>query len=257
MALPSLFISHGAPDIVLQDLPATRFLRDLGRRLPRPQAIVVASAHWTTRALAVEIGARPPTIHDFGGFAPELHRMRYPAPGNPELGRRIVERFDGAGLVAGGSERGFDHGVWVPLSLMFPEANIPVIAVSVQPHQDGQHHLAVGRALAPLRDEGVLIIGSGAATHNLGALRPGSTTPPPWVVEFDDWLVDRVEDGDEEALADWTAAPGAFENHPSPEHFLPALVAAGAGGGKGQALHRSTTWGVLQMTMLVFGDETA
>lgn len=257
MTLPSLFISHGAPDVVLQDLPATRAWVDLAQRLPRPRAIVVVSAHWTTREAAVEIGDQPVTVHDFAGFAPELFQIRYPAPGDPVLAQRMVGMLDGAGLVAGGADHGFDHGVWVPLALMYPEADIPVVVVSVQPRQDGLHHVRVGQALAPLRQEDVLIIGSGAMTHNLGALLPGSTEPPAWVTAFDDWVTAAAEAGDLPTLADWQRlGPSARLNHPSPEHFVPLLVAAGAGGGPGRLLHRSTTWGVLQMTMLAFGDET-
>lgn len=252
--LPSLFISHGAPDLVLQDQPASRFLRELGRSLPRPRAIVVATAHWTTAAPAVEAGAHPETIHDFGGFAPELYAMRYPAPGDPALAERIAGLLQAAGIAAGTAKRGFDHGVWSPLAMIYPDAAIPVVALSVQPRLDGAHHLAVGAALAGLRAEGVLMIGSGAATHNLGEVGPGAEAPD-WVADYDDWLTARAEAGDAQALADWRQhGPQARRNHPTPEHWLPLLVAMGAGGGtSGRVLHRSTTWGVLRMTMLAFG----
>lgn len=253
--LPSLFISHGAPDLVLQDLPASRFLRELGRSLPRPHAVVVASAHWTTTGVEVEDGARPDTIHDFGGFAPELYAQRYAAPGDPALAGRIVEVLGTTGIPAQVTARGFDHGVWVPLALMYPAADIPVVPISVQPRRDGAHHLAVGAALAGLREEGVLVIGSGGATHNLGELVPDATAAPAWVAACDDWLVERAAAGDALALADWQRqGPQARRNHPTSEHWLPLLVAMGAGGGApGRALHRSTTWGVLRMTMLAFG----
>lgn len=253
--LPSLFISHGAPDIVLQDIPASRFLRGLAASLPRPRAIVVASAHWTTAEVAIGSAARPDTIHDFGGFAPGLYAMRYPAPGDQALAGDLVARLGSAGISARAVERGLDHGVWVPLALMYPQAGIPVVALSVQPRRDGRHHLAVGAALAGLRGEGVLVIGSGAATHNLGEVVPGATEAPAWVAGFDTWLEERVIAGDAAALADWVArGPQAQRNHPTPEHWLPLLVAMGAGGGAhGRLLHRSTTYGVLQMTMLAFG----
>ncbi|MCK6491406.1 MAG: dioxygenase [Planctomycetes bacterium] len=252
---PSLFISHGAPDLVLQDIPASNFLRALGRHLPRPRAVVVASAHWTGAGIEVGGDPRPDTIHDFGGFAPELHRMRYPAPGDPALAARVVDALAAAGLPARTSARGLDHGVWVPLALLFPGAEVPVVPLSVQPGLDGAHHLAVGRALAGLRDEGVLVVGSGAATHNLGELMPGVEQAPSWVADFDDWAVARAGAGDGAALADWQRqGPQARRNHPTPEHWLPLLVAQGAGGGApGRLLHRSTTWGVLRMTMLGFG----
>lgn len=256
---PALFISHGAPDLLLHDLPASRFLRGFGRGLPRPRAVLVASAHWTTADPAIEAGAAPPTIHDFGGFAPELFAMRYPAPGDPVLARQAQELLARAGIAAAAVERGFDHGVWTPLAMLFPAADLPVVALSVQPRRDGAHHLALGTALAPLRDDGVLVIGSGAATHNLGEVAPGSDQAPPWVAGFDDWLVARAEAGDAGALADWRRqGPAAARNHPTPEHFLPMLVAMGAGGGQpGRVLHRSTTWGVLRMTMLAFGGAAA
>jgi 4,5-DOPA dioxygenase extradiol len=253
--LPSLFISHGAPDILIEDAPASRFLRDFAGRMPRPRAIVVATAHWTTAEAAVEVGVQPPTIHDFGGFAPELHARHYPAPGDPVLAERIAGLLRGSGMTTAAVTRGFDHGVWIPLALMFPQADIPVVALSVQPRRDGMHHLQLGAALADLRHDGVLIIGSGAVTHNLGAIIPGATTAPEWVSAFDDWAVGRALAGDAAALADWQGqGPHGRRNHPTPEHWLPLLVAMGAGAGApAQVLHRSTTWGVLRMTALAFG----
>jgi 4,5-DOPA dioxygenase extradiol len=217
--------------------------------------VVVATAHWTTPEVLVEAGAQPETIHDFGGFAQELYARRYPAPGDPSLAERIAGLLCGVGITAATAERGFDHGVWVPLALMFPAADIPVVAISVQPRRDGRHHLAVGAALAGLRLQGVLVIGSGAMTHNLGAIIPGCTEAPDWVAAFDDWAVARAEAGDAEALADWQRqGPHARRNHPTPEHWLPLLVSMGAGGGaSGAVLHRSTTYGVLRMTVLSFG----
>lgn len=255
---PSLFISHGAPDILVRDIPANRFLRGLGRALPRPRAIVVASAHWTTDTVAIGGAARPATIHDFSGFGPELAAHHYGAPGDPALARRIHAALVETGVAAAIVERGLDHGVWVPLALMHPDAAIPVVPISVQPRQDGRHHLAVGAALAALRQEGILVIGSGAMTHDLGSLQPGLTTAPAWVAAFDDWASGRVEAADAAAMADWQQGPGARRNHPTPEHLLPLLVAMGAGAGEhGRVLHRSTDYGVLQMTMVAFGDAGA
>ncbi len=254
--LPSLFISHGAPNILLRDIPASRFLRGLGQSLPRPRAIVVATAHWTTAEVAIGCAAQPDTIHDFSGFGPELSSQHYGAPGDSGLAEDIRVALTRAGLSATTVERGLDHGVWVPLALMYPDAHIPVVPISVQPARDGRHHLAVGAALAALRQNGILIIGSGSMTHNLGALRPAVTTAPPWVTAFDDWVIERAAAMDDSALADWQQGPGALRNHPTSEHFLPLLVAMGASAGDpGRVLHRSTDYGVLQMTMLAFANE--
>lgn len=251
-ALPTLFISHGAPDLLLHpDEPAHRFLADLGGTLPRPQAFVVLSAHWREEVPVVETGSAPATIHDFGGFPEDLYRVTYPAPGEPGLAQRILELL--APWSPQGCERGFDHGTWVPLRLIHPPADIPVVQVSLLRSDDPGEHLRLGEALAPLRHEGVLVIGSGSATHNLR--RIGSGPAPAWVTGFDDWLVERALAGDATALQSYrSTAPFARENHPSAEHFLPVLCALGAAGpgAHGRALHRSHTYGVLSMTALAF-----
>ncbi len=254
--LPTLFLSHGAPDLLLGDLPAKRFLTSLAARLPRPRAVLVVTAHWETAVPTVEIGSRPRTIHDFEGFPPELHQRRYPAPGDAVLAQEIIALITAAGLPAGGAERGFDHGVWTPLAMMFPAASVPVVALSVQPQESPEHHWRLGEALRPLADQGVLVIGSGAATHDLGSIvaDPGASAPF-WVQEFDAWLVARATAGDHHALLAYRShGPHAADNHPTPEHFLPLLVAMAAGGegARAEVLHRSTTWGVLQMSMLGF-----
>lgn len=253
--LAPLFLSHGAPDLVAGEEPARAFLEGLGAALPRPRAVVVASAHWTTHAVEVETGAAPPTIHDFAGFPVALHRLRYPARGAPELAARIVSLLRGAGIAAEGRQRGLDHGAWVPLLLVYPDAGVPVLQVSVQPARGTDHHLAVGRALAPLAREGVLVLGSGGASHNLAELDPGGGAPPAWVRAFDAWLSAAVEAGDEQALLRYRAqAPHAARNHPSEEHYLPLLVAYGAAGqgAVGRVLHHSHTYGVLSMTAFAF-----
>jgi 4,5-DOPA dioxygenase extradiol len=251
--LPTLFLYHGAPDLVIdRDQPAHRFLAGLAATLPRPTAIVVLSAHWETPDPAVEIGERPATIHDFGGFADELYRIRYPAPGDPVLAGRILDLLRDWGPA--GVQRGFDHGVWVPLAIAWPAADIPVVPVSLLRDGSMGDHLRLGAALAPLRHEGVLVIGSGSATHNLRELGHGA--PPPWVTGFDDWLAQRVEAGDADALVRYrTQAPDARRNHPSEEHYAPLLAALGAAGpgAQGRVLHRSTTYGVLSMAAYVFG----
>ncbi len=253
MSLPTLFVSHGAPTLILEDRPARAFLKSLGQLLPRPKAIVAVSAHWDTDLPAVSLAYRPDTIHDFYGFPEALYRLRYPAPGAPELAERVA-RLAGA---AHDPHRGLDHGAWVPAMLAWPEADIPIFQLSVQPAQSPAHHIALGRSLASLRAEGVLVMGSGSATHNLRALvrGGGETEPEPWAQEFDDWLAETVEAGDEAALADYRAqAPNAVDAHPTDEHFLPLHVAFGAAGkgARGRALHRSFTLGNLSMASYAF-----
>jgi len=209
------------------------------------------SAHWETERPRVCAVERPETIHDFYGFPDELYAMRYPAPGAPELARRAVDLLRVAGIAADTAlDWGLDHGAWVPLKLARPEADIPVAQLSVQIADGPAAHLALGRALAPLREEGVLILGSGGAVHNLRALDrgPGARTSD-WARAFEAWLVETVESGDGEALADYRRrAPHGAMAHPREEHILPLFVAAGAGAGPGRALHRDFALGSLALT---------
>ncbi|MCZ4288735.1 DODA-type extradiol aromatic ring-opening family dioxygenase [Hoeflea alexandrii] len=268
---PALFVSHGSPDTVIADTDAAAWLRRMAADLPRPRAIVVASAHFeVSGGVAVSADPEPETIHDFGGFAPELYAMQYPAPGEPELARRIAGDLQAAGFPARAVDRrGFDHGVWVPLKLAYPDADIPVVSVSVDPRQGPEHHFRLGQALAGLGSEGVLVIGSGSFTHNLGeafkALRTGrrSIDVPGWVQDFTGWMNDRLAANDLDALLDYRRrAPFAVENHPTDEHLLPLFVAMGAAGesGKARLVHDSAEFGVLAMTMWRFdpaGDAAA
>ncbi len=253
MSMPTLFVSHGAPTLILEDVPARAFLASLGQQLPRPRAIVAVSAHWDTDVPAVSLAHRPDTIHDFYGFPDALYRLRYAAPGAPELAERVA-KLTGA---AHDPHRGLDHGAWVPAMLGWPEADVPIFQLSVQPDQSPAHHIALGRKLSSLREEDILVMGSGSATHNLRALVRGgaASEPEPWAQEFDDWLADTVEKGDEAALADYRAqAPNAVDAHPTDEHFLPLHVAYGAAGegARGRALHRSFTLGNLSMASYAF-----
>ncbi|MCA0246232.1 MAG: dioxygenase [Proteobacteria bacterium] len=253
MSMPTIFVSHGAPTLILEDVPARAFLASLSQQVPRPQAIVAVSAHWDTDVPAVSLARKPDTIHDFYGFPEELYRLRYNAPGAPALAEKVA-KLTGA---AHDHHRGLDHGAWVPVMLGWPEADIPIFQLSVQPDQTPAYHIALGRKLAPLREEGVLIMGSGSAIHNLRALVRGgdSSEPEPWAQAFDDWLSDTVEKGDEAELADYRArAPYAREAHPTDEHFLPLHVAFGAAGegARGRALHRSFTLGNLSMASYAF-----
>jgi len=256
-AATTLFVSHGSPGLILEDVPATRFLRQLGSEVPRPKAIIAVSAHWMTRGPAVSAATRPETVHDFYGFPQQLYELRYPAPGAPEVAKRVVELLNDAGIAVGVDPgQGLDHGAWVPALMAWPAADIPILQLAVQPYLDAAHHVAVGRALAPLAAERILVLGSGSATHNLRALVRGRhDVVADWAQRFDDWLVERVESGDVEALVDWKRqAPMAEMAHPTDEHFLPLFVALGAAGegAKGRALHRSFTHGALSMTSFAF-----
>jgi 4,5-DOPA dioxygenase extradiol len=258
--MPTLFISHGAPSLALEPAPARDFLAGLASQLPRPSAIVVASAHWETPAPAVDRSSAPATIHDFSGFPPALYAMTYPAPGSPALSERIAGLLAAAGLACQRVERGLDHGAWSPLTLIYPHADVPVLELALQPALGPAHHLALGRALAALPGEGVLVLGSGGATHNLGALRWGGGPTPAWASQFDDWLADAAVRGDGEALVDYQRrAPQARQNHPTAEHYLPILVALGAAGAgaRGRALHRSFTYGSLSMAAYAFAAPAA
>lgn len=249
--LPSLFVSHGAPTMALDDSPTGRFLDGLGDALPRPRAIVIASAHDHAATTVVGAGATPATIHDFGGFPDALYALRYPAPGDPALAQEIVAMLHDAGVDARADPtRGYDHGVWVPLRRMYRDASIPVVTVSLDPRGDARAHWRLGRALAPLPRRGVLVIGSGGITHNLRALRfaaagaPSSTTSDAFMA----WIGDRLAANDVPALLDWdTRAPQPRENHPTHEHLLPLFVAIGAGGDPVRAtrLHHEVAYGSL------------
>ena len=256
--LPSLFVSHGAPTLPLSPSPAREFLADLGAELGRPEAILCISAHWETREPAVSTSERPETIHDFYGFPAPLYELRYPAPGAVALAAAAARRLEAAGFsCAEDPARGLDHGAWVPLLLMYPAADIPATQLSVQIERGPAHHLALGRALEALREEGVLILGSGGATHNLAELRRHAPDAPALahVAAFDAWLAEAAEKGDAASLVDYRLkAPSALRVHPREEHFLPFFVAFGAGGteARGRRLHRSFSHGALAMAAFAF-----
>ena len=258
LRLPSLFLSHGSPMLAVEDSPAGGFLDGLGERLGQPRAVVVASAHFMSRQPAVGADPRPATVHDFHGFPPQLYQLRYPAPGDPALAARVAELLRDAGLPAALlPEHGLDHGVWVPLRRMYPRADIPVVPVAVLPQVDARAHLALGRALAPLREQGVLVIGSGGFVHNLGDLawHDRAAAMPDWAGEFAGWMRGRLAEGDVDALLDWTVrAPHPRRAHPTPEHLLPLFVALGAAGPgpRSETLHASHEYGSLALDAFAF-----
>ena len=256
MTLPAVFVSHGAPNVILYDSPTRQFLAGLGEQLGRPRAVVAISAHWEARRPTVNATLQPKTIHDFSGFEPPLYQMQYPALGAPELARDVARRLETAGMhPVVDDARGLDHGVWVPLKLMYPQADIPVTQVSVQPYESTRHHLVIGQALRDLREDNVLILGSGNATHNLREMMPDGAEPPDWVTAFATWLHEKIADGDTGELIDYrNTAPFAAKNHPTEEHFLPLFAALGAGtpGVAGRMIHSGTTFGVLEMDAYAF-----
>lgn len=255
---PALFVSHGAPTLALEPGPTREFLAQLGAGLARPRAIVAISAHWETPAPVVSTASAPETIHDFYGFPDALYRMRYAAPGAPDVAAEALQLLDAAGLPASAmATRGLDHGAWVPLQLMFPQADIPVTQLAVQPRLGPAHHLRLGEALRPLRDEGVLIIGSGSVTHNLREFggHGYDAPPPPWVSSFNDWLACALEAGRQTDLLDYRLlAPHAVRNHPTEEHLLPLFAAMGAAvpGTRPRRLHAGYTYGVIGMDVWRF-----
>lgn len=255
---PSLFISHGAPDLILHPGPTFDFLQQLGAKLGKPRAIVVVSAHWLSPVPTLSTVLAPETIHDFWGFPEELSRMHYPAPGAAEVAEQAAHLLTAHGIDWRlDPSRGLDHGAWVPLRLMYPEADIPVTQLSVQPRLNPTHHLAVGRAIAPLRKTGVLILASGSTTHNLQAATAdvADSAAPDWVKRFDDWLAGAIASSNLEDLLDYRQqAPDAAHNHPTDEHLLPLFVALGAGGPNpiGTQIHAHMTNHVLSMAAYQF-----
>ncbi|SCC91242.1 Extradiol ring-cleavage dioxygenase class III protein subunit B [Thiomonas sp. X19] len=252
--LPSLFVSHGSPMLPLEPGTAGPMLSALGDELPQPAAILAFSPHWMARIPAAGSSARPATIHDFGGFDPALHELRYPAAGNPELAQRAASLLQAAGWAAIlDPGRGLDHGVWVPLRFMFPQADIPVVPLAMPWPLDAAGAYKLGQALAPLADEGVLLFGTGSLTHNLHEFRPGATTdepPEPYVQEFADWMREAIDRGATASLLDYRRqAPHAARAHPSDEHLLPLFWALGAAGNPVKPQHKSggVHYGMLSM----------
>lgn len=254
MAMDTFFLSHGSPTMSIDEsVPARHFLKAWGDKVmppassPKPKAILIVSAHWDTSEPCVNaVSGKNDTIYDFYGFPTSMYKLKYPAPGAPDLAHRVKDLLTTAGFgpVRVDKKRGLDHGAWVPLMLMYPDADIPVCQLSVQSSRDGTHHYELGRALAPLRGDGVLVVGSGSATHNLRTMGPDGAEPPRWAKEFDGWLCDAVVQGKHDELNHYEqAAPHAKMAHPWPEHFFPLHVALGAAGegARAELIHSSWT----------------
>jgi len=221
----------------------------IARGLPRPKAILIASAHWETDIPAVTGTAKPETIHDFYGFPKPLYEIQYPAPGSADLAFHSLDLLKKSGMKATEDPvRGLDHGAWSPLLYMYPEADVPVVQVAVQTALGPRHHLALGRALAPLAREGVLIIGSGHLTHNLRDRSAGA--PAPYAIQFQRWVKERIDGHALDELADYRRlSPEGVRAHPTDEHFLPLFFALGAAGDdyKAERLYDGIEMGALAM----------
>jgi 4,5-DOPA dioxygenase extradiol len=231
-------------------------LARLAAEIPKPKAIVIVSAHWESNELLVSANPQPETWHDFGGFPKALFEVQYPASGDPRLAAEVCQLLKADGLPARvDSNRPFDHGVWVPLSLMYPQADIPIVQVSLPTRGGPALQTRVGHALASLREHGVLLIGSGSITHNLRELdwHAGPESVEPWALAFRDWMIEKLAANDEAALHDYRAqAPNAVRSHPSDEHLLP-LYFARAAGGQFSVAHQGFTMGALGMDIYCFG----
>jgi 4,5-DOPA dioxygenase extradiol len=258
MTLPSLFLAHGAPDLPLSSTPAHGFTESVGQRYPAAKAILVISAHWEAQVPTIGTAAAPETVYDFGGFDERLYSLTYPARTSAAVVGMVAQALTAADIAyAEDAARGYDHGVWIPLLLAFPKADLPVVQLSLRRGASAAENYALGQALAPLRDQGVLIIGSGSTVHNLRALTREGSTPPDWARAFDDWIVAGVQQGDVAGLVQFPAAPAtARMAHPTPEHLMPFYVAFGAGGGRGAVIHRSFSWGSIGMTSFAFDGQT-
>lgn len=229
--MPVLFVGHGSPMNAIEDNQWSRGFKELAALLPKPRAVLAVSAHWFVPGTFTTGNEHPETIHDFGGFPEQLYEIKYPAPGDPELARRV------AGLLASANatvrtDWGLDHGTWSVLRYLFPDASCPVVQLSIDHRLAASGHLDIGRALAPLRNEGVLILGSGNITHNLRhamqSMRIGDRSTPPWAASFDADVTSALTQHDGAALAKLLDTDAGRSSHPSPDHYLPVLYAAGA-----------------------------
>lgn len=253
---PVLFISHGAPTFALEPGVLGPNLQRIGAQLEDIRAVLVVSPHWQAPGLRVMTAERPATLHDFGGFPEPLYRLQYPAPGAPDVARETAEVLREAGLkVTEDATRPYDHGAWVPLRFLLPDANIPVFQLAMPRDLDTHGALALGKALRPLRERGVLVVGSGSLTHNLYEIQRTSESVP-YATAFAEWATRSVLARDEQALVDYRqVAPAAERAHPTEEHYLPLLVAMGASNDDDtpSLVPGGMTYGVLSMDSYAWG----
>ncbi len=252
--LPTLFVSHGAPLFAVDAGETGPALRAWAQSLPAEpplRGVVILSPHWMARIPTVMTTAQPQTWHDFGGFPSALYELQYPAPGNPNLAYEVLELIHSAGIATQADDtRPFDHGAWVPLMHLFPKADVPVVQVALPVGWGPAQVYALGAALQSLRASGVLVMGSGSITHNLGEFRGGAQATAPYVTEFARWVESALQRGDKPALLDYRSlAPHAHRAHPSDDHFLPIFFAMGAAGedARPSYLSREVMYGMLAM----------
>ena len=227
--LPALFISHGAPTLAVEQSATTSALARMGQNLPKPRAIVIMSAHWQSAKLEISSNPRPKTWHDFSGFAPELYELQYPVSGQPALAETIAQQLSARGMTCRVNPvRACDHGVWAPLRHLYPEADVPIVQVSLPQHYDSIACYQLGAQLAQLRNEQILVVGSGNITHNLQALRWDADSIDQAAKSFKQWLLQQLKTDIPTAL-DWQQYPEYKDIHPSDEHLLPLFFALGAG----------------------------
>lgn len=255
--LPSLFLAHGSPMLAIEGGAWGAWLSSLATGLPRVRGVVVCSAHWeTSNGFRITTGSKPGTIHDFGGFPEALYGLHYPAPGDPALAMRVADLLRQAGeVILPDPDRGLDHGAWVPLRYLFPGAQVPVVQLSLPRPRTPEQLEAAGRALAPLRAEGILVLGSGGLVHNLRRLDwHGDVGPQPWAEAFEDWLMARLASDRPRTAMDWTDAPGAAFSVPTTEHLDPLWLALGAGMGvPARSVFEGWQLGSLSLRCLMFG----
>jgi 4,5-DOPA dioxygenase extradiol len=257
--LPSLFIAHGAPLLAIENNEYTNLIHELGQTLPRPKAVILFSAHWESLTQKVSKVDQYDTIHDFGGFDPSLYKIQYPAKGNQQITEEINDLFTANGVdFEVETKRGLDHGAWVVLRLLYPNADIPVIAMSVNPNLLPAEQYKIGKALSALRAKDILIIGSGGTVHNLRAVKFTDDGVDQWALEFEDWLTKHLNNWDLDSLFKYNSlAPNAeFAVPPyGNEHFIPLFYAMGAADDQQKAtlLHRSFRYGNLSHSIWQFG----
>jgi 4,5-DOPA dioxygenase extradiol len=252
--MPALFVGHGSPMNAIEDNQWSRALRGFAKELPRPKAVLCVSAHWYTAGTFVTGNERPETIHDFGGFPDELFQVQYPAPGDVALAQRAVALAgQGNARATLRTDWGLDHGTWSVLVHLLPKADVPVVQLSIDGRLPYGEHLAIGKALAPLRDEGVLILGSGNVTHNLrhafGSMRSGNTVTPDWARSFDEGVVKALAGRDHQWLAKAPLSEEGRLSHPTPDHYLPLLYAVGASTADEQIAYPVTGFDAASLSM--------